>query len=179
MGDGRRADSLTSLVTHFYRELHAAAEGMFQPLPRDHTLQPTALVNEAYARLRRSRRTAWRTPTHFFSLAARVMRQALVDHTRLRTAGKRGEHWRRVGLDEALPKPATDIVDTEQLQRSLESLAKLHPRQRRIVELRFLQGRSVEEVASAMGVSERTVKADWQMARAWLMKDLRSRGCHG
>jgi RNA polymerase sigma-70 factor, ECF subfamily len=166
------ADS-NSLILLLYDELHALAQRWFRRQPKDHTLQPTALVHEVYLRLSQSSHPQWRDRTHFFAVAAAAMRRVLVDHARERRALKRGGgRLARIDLDPALiAAPAG--VDIIALDAALTRLAALNERQSRIVELRFLGGLTVEETAAFLGVSPRTVKLDWNMARAWLRAQLR------
>ena len=153
--------------------LHALAEQWFAQQPADHTLQPTALVHEAYLRLAGESNRHWRgNRTHVFALAARAMRQVLIDYARRRSAAKRGRSWGRVTLSEAAGAGERRDVDLIALSEALDKLAHLNERQCRIVELRFLAGLTVEETAEALGVSPRTVKLDWRMARAWLLAEL-------
>jgi RNA polymerase sigma factor (TIGR02999 family) len=169
--ESRSADALLPLV---YDQLHEIAARWFGRQPRDHTLQPTALVHEAYVRLASANDCAgrWNDRAHFFRVAARAMRQVLVDYARRRGAAKRGHAWQRVTLSEATDGSAAHRVDLLALNDALERLAALNERQCRIVELRFLAGMSVEETAAILGVSPRTVKFDWRMARAWLLREL-------
>jgi len=156
-----------------YEELQRLAHYWFRGQPGDHTLQPTALVHEVYLKLSSGRDRAVDNRTHFFALAATAMRQILVSHARKRQAGKRGAAWSRVPLSSVVDEDELSI-DLEGLHRALDELAKLHERQARIVEYRFFGGLSVRECADLLGVSERTVKLDWHMARAWLLRALRA-----
>ena len=160
------------LIPQIYEELRRVA-GRYMRYERvNHTLQPTALVNEAYARLIQEPHLHWQSRAHFFATAAQLMRRILVDHARARHAGKRGGIQHQVTLDEqVLPAPGQSI-DVLALHEALEKLTKLDPRQSRIVELHFFGGLSFEEIASVLQVSERTVKRDWSMARAWLKGEL-------
>jgi RNA polymerase sigma-70 factor (ECF subfamily) len=156
-----------------YDELRRLAAAALRNERPDHTLQPTALVHEAYLRLADLPGNAWKDRTHFLALASRAMRRILVDHARTRKALKRGS-----GQVEALddldipfvdPAPTVDVV---LLDTALNRLGSLDPRQARIVELRFFGGLSVEETAAVVGASARTVKRDWQLARAWLRREM-------
>jgi len=133
-----------------------------------HTLQPTALVHDAYVRLAEGGTTDWRDRTHFLAVASTVLREVLVDHGRRRTAAKRGGGWCRISLDEAEDGAADRTVDILALDETLTELARHHPRAARVVELRFFGGLSVEEAAQALELSAGTVKLDWRFARAWL-----------
>jgi RNA polymerase sigma factor (TIGR02999 family) len=142
---------------------------------RHHSLQPTGLVHEAYLRLAGSPDLAWHSRAQFFAIAARVMRQVLVDHARRRRAAKR-EGCRVTLTEDAAPAAAPlDVLD---LEEALTELAALDPRQARVVELRYFAGLDVEETAEALGLSARTVKREWQTARAWLQRRL-TRGREG
>ena len=143
-----------------------------------HTLQPTALVNEAYIKLVDQTQVDWQGRTHFFAVGARVMRNLLIDHARGRGRAKRGGAWHRVTLAESLTPFTRGELDVDQLlalNEALERLAELDERQGRVVELRFFGGLTVPEVATVLGVSTRTVEGDWTHARAWLRREL-SRG---
>lgn len=143
-----------------------------------HTLQPTALVHEAYLKLVDQTRADWQGKTHFFAVGARVMRRLLVDHARERGAQKRGAGWRNVTLAEVFAPSEQADLDPEQLldlNAALERLAELDEREAKVVTLRFFGGLTVEQVAEALGVSKRTVENDWRHARAWLQLEL-SRG---
>jgi RNA polymerase sigma factor (TIGR02999 family) len=169
-GDARAADRL---LPHVYEELRALAASFWARQRSDHTLQPTALVHEAYMRLVGSDGAQWSSRKHFFDVAAMAMRQLLVDHARRRCAEKRGGKLERVTLDDSgAAADSTMPIDIVSLDAALTRLASLDARQARIVELRFLAGLSVEDAAGVLGVSARTVKLDWQMARAWLRREL-------
>jgi RNA polymerase sigma factor (TIGR02999 family) len=140
-----------------------------------HTLQATALVNEAYLRLIDAKGVDWRDRAHFFSLSARVMRRILVDHARTRRAQKRPGQAARVSFDEALVVGDEPGVDFVALNDALEALAKLDERKSRVIEMRFFTGLSVEETASVLGVSADTVMRDWRLAKAWLQREMRGR----
>ena len=172
-GDEAAAAALVPLV---YDELRRAASSALRRERADHTLQPTALVHEAFLRLAGLPAAPWQDRGHFVAIAARVMRQVLVDHARGRQALKRGPAAIRVPLEgvEAPATPGGD-VDLVALDDALERLTSIDARQGRIVELRFFGGLTVEETATLIGASERTVKRDWQMARAWLKRELAAR----
>lgn len=139
----------------------------------DHTLQATALVHEAYLKLVNQESPNWQSRVHFFGIAARVMRQILVDHARGHTREKRGGGQRAVLLDEALVFTPDKSLELVRLDESLQRLTKVDPRQGRIVELRFFGGLTVEETADVLGISPMTVKREWSVAKAWLHGDLR------
>ena len=162
------------IVPVVYEELRSLAASLLRGQRAGHTLQPTALVHEAYVRLfgRRPEGDPWASRHHFFAVAAKAMRQILVNHAEARAAQKRGGAWHRVTLS-AVDTPASALdVDLVALNEALERLERLDPRQCRIVELRFFGGMTVEETADALGISPRTVKLDWRMARAWLHERL-------
>ena len=171
-GDDSAAEKLFPVV---YDELRVLAGRQFRRERVGHTLQPTALVNQAYLALVGQERINYRARTHFFATAAKVMRQLLVDHARSRSRGKRGGGKVRVPLrdDQLTVQKEDDILAVEE---ALETLEKIDPRQAAIVELRFYGGLTVDEVAVALGVSKRTVEAEWTMVRAWLRKELAGDG---
>jgi RNA polymerase sigma factor (TIGR02999 family) len=139
---------------------------------RGHTLQPTALVNEAFLKLIDARNVRWQDRAHFFGISARVMRQVLVDHARSRGYRKRGGGTQRVTLHEGLvssPEPTLDLIA---LDRALEALAAVDARKSRVIELRFFGGLSVDETAEVLHVSSDTVKRDWRLAKLWLLREL-------
>jgi RNA polymerase sigma-70 factor (ECF subfamily) len=167
------ADRLLELV---YDELRALAQNHFRHQPVNHTLQPTALVHEAFLKLVGQTRVEWESRAHFLAVAARAMRQILIDHARGKEAVKRGGDLCRVTLDEAV----TPVGPVEPLMIDLEAclveLATLDQRQSRVVELRFFGGMTVEEVAHVLELSKTTVESEWRMARAWLRSRLSSGG---
>jgi RNA polymerase sigma-70 factor (ECF subfamily) len=165
------------LVPMVHAELRRLARRQMAGERPGHTLQTTALVNEAYLRLLDLSRVKWQDRAHFLSMSSRVMRRVLVDHARARGARKRGGDDHRVSIDDA----AIDVsderpVDLVALDDALNTLAVFDIRKSRVVELRFFGGLSVEETAEALQVSPETVKRDWRMAKAWLMKELDERG---
>ena len=172
-GDRSASDQLMAAV---YAELHAqAARAMGRETP-EHTLQATALVNEAYLRLIDQRRVEWRNRAHFFGVAAQLMRRILVDHARGRDAAKRGGGVRQITLDRANPAsdaaPDESGVDVLVLHEALERLAAIDPRQARVVELRYFGGMNIEDTAEALDLSPATIKREWAVARAWLRREL-------
>lgn len=169
-GDPEALRRLGHLV---YDDLRAIAAAQMRGERRDHTLQPTALVHEAFLRLSEQRRRQWKERRQFFAVASRLMRQVLVDHARARNAEKRGgdaTHVEVTSLD-ALPGPP-EVFDVLALDDALNRLAALQPRLAKVVELRFFGGLEVEETAELLGCSPRTVKRDWSLARAWLVREL-------
>jgi RNA polymerase sigma factor (TIGR02999 family) len=138
----------------------------------DHTLQPTALVHEAYIRMIDVDRIDWQGKTHFFAIAARQMRRVLIEHARKAGAQKRGARPQMISLDENLAVTEERTVDLLALDEALEKLAGRNERHAQVAELRFLAGMSEKETAFALQVSERTVREDWRVARAWLAREL-------
>jgi len=168
-GDDRALEQLTPLVES---ELRRLARAYMRRERRDHTLQTTALVNEAFLRLTDARRVRWQDRAHFLVISARLMRRVLVDHARARGSGKRGGGAERVTLDEGIatsPEPGVDVLA---LDRALEALAAVDVRKSRVIEMRFFGGMSVEEAADALHVSADTVKRDWRLAKLWLLREL-------
>jgi RNA polymerase sigma-70 factor, ECF subfamily len=160
------------LIPQVYVELRRLAARYMRAERGNHTLQPTALVNEAYALLVRTPQVPWQNRAHFFATASHLMRHILVDHARKRQAAKRGGVQRQVTLDEAILQSQNRIIDVLVLHEALEHLARLDPRQARVVEYHFFGGLNFDEIAEVLGISERTVKRDWSMARAWLKGEL-------
>ena len=172
-GEDPQDEDARAQFTRVYDELRRLAAIALRHERPDHTLQPTALVHEAYLRLADLPGGAWKDRTHFLALASRAMRRILVDHARTRKALKRGKG--DVGALDALDIPIVDptpTVDVVLLDTALDRLAKIDRRQARIVELRFFGGLSVEETATVIAASPRTVKRDWQLARAWLRREM-------
>jgi RNA polymerase sigma-70 factor (ECF subfamily) len=167
-GDDQACDRLVPFV---YAELRRLARGQLRREQPGHSLQPTALVHEAYLRLVRAD-VDWRDRTHFMSVAARVMRRILVEHARARRARKRGGHEPRVSLTEAIAAPDADPIDILVLDTAMERLQRLDPRQAQIVELCYFGGLTVLEVGQTLGISEATVHRDLRHARAWLKREL-------
>lgn len=170
----RRGDqvALQHLMPLVYEELRRIARYFMNGQRPGHALQTTDLVNEAYLRLIDSSRVNWQSRTHFFAVAAQLMRRILVDFARRQACLKRGEGARQVSLDGALEFSATPPTDLVALDDALKTLAAMNPRQSQVVELRYFGGLSEAETAEALGVSERTVRRDWNLARAWLYREL-------
>jgi RNA polymerase sigma factor (TIGR02999 family) len=168
-GDTAARDELMPLV---YQELRRRAAGYLRHERRNHTLQPTALVNEVYLRLVDQRHAVWQNRAQFFGVASQMMRRILVDRARARRMAKRSGQWARVTLDEAAKASPPVDVDVLDLDAALIRLAAVDPRKSRIAELRFFGGLSLEEAAEVIGISRATVERDWQAARAWLFKEL-------
>ncbi|MBK8168067.1 MAG: RNA polymerase subunit sigma-70 [bacterium] len=163
------------LVSLLYAELRAAAGRLMVRERLDHTLQPTALVHEAWLRLVDQDRVAWTDRAHFYGIAARCMRQVLVDHARGRAADKRGGGWAQVTLDEGLLAAERRELDLLALDEALTKLALLDPRAAQVVERRVFGGMTIEEIAADLEVSPRTVDGDWSTARLWLTRELEGR----
>ena len=168
-GDASASAELLPLV---YEELRRLAQARMAREPNGHTLQPTALVHEAYLRLVDQRQTAWRSRAQFLAVAAEIMRRILVDWARAHRTSKRSGQWSRVSLDPAAAVERRFDVDLLDLDTALTRLAVLDPRKSRIAELRFFAGLSLEEAGHVLQVSPRTVERDWEAARAWLFKAL-------
>jgi RNA polymerase sigma-70 factor (ECF subfamily) len=169
-GDSSMADRLMEAV---YDDLRRKAAGILRRESPGHTLQPTALVNEAYLRLVDQKRVAWQNRAHFLAVAARLMRRILIDYARRRRAAKRGGEATRVTLDDFAASPGSTPLDLLVLDEALAELTALDARQGQIVELRAFGGLTVEETAEALGISPATVKRDWSFAQAWLERRLR------
>ena len=167
-GDQTALERLTPIV---YRELHRLAGRYMRRERPGHSLQTTALVNEAYMRLVGYTRMRWQDRAHFFAVAAQVMRRILVEHARRHNL-KRGGDVPHVALDEAALVGADADVDLVALDDAMTALARVDPRKMQVVEMRFFGGLSVEETAEVLGISPVTVKRDWRMAKAWLYREL-------
>ncbi|MEM7586424.1 MAG: sigma-70 family RNA polymerase sigma factor [Acidobacteriota bacterium] len=161
-------EALAQLMPLVYDELHRLAESYMRRERRGHTLQPTALVNEAYLKLVDQNRVHWRNRAHFFGVAAQLMRRVTMLHVRHLKAAKRGGEAQRVSFDEALVVSRDRAADLLEVDRALDRLAKDAPRTARVVELRFFGGLTTEEAAEVLAVSPRTIKREWRLARAWL-----------
>ena len=167
-GDQNALDRLMPLV---YGELRKIAASYLRQERKDHTLQPTALVHEAYLRLTHQKDVAWQNRAHFFGIAAQMMRRILVDHARKRLAAKRDASAWKVATAE-VDGGADSAPELLALDRALEELEKIDPQQAKIVELRFFGGLTVEETAEVAGISPRTVKREWRTAKAWLRREI-------
>jgi len=167
--------SLDSLLPVVYKELRRLAAGYIRHEKPGQTLQPTALVHEAYLRLMKDRPDRWQNKAHFCAIAAHSMRQILIERARARNAQKRWGEKARITLEEELVQGGERTVDLLALDEAIERLAALDPAQARIVELRFFGGLTVEETADALDVSPATVKRHWTVARAWLARELEGR----
>jgi RNA polymerase sigma factor (TIGR02999 family) len=166
--------ALDDLMPVVYDELRRLARRHMRLEGPGHTLQTTALVNEAYIRLVDQKRVTWQNRAHFFGIAAQLIRRLLVDHARARHRLKRGGAALKVEWSEQLSPPASRQMDLVALDDALNRLANLEPQKSRIVELRFFGGLSIEETAEALNISQATVKRDWSFARAWLHREMTS-----
>ena len=166
---------VNELLPVVYQELRRLAAGYIRHEKPGQTLQPTALVHEAYLRLLKDRPGRWQNRAHFCAIAAHSMRQILIERARARGASKRGGARHRITLDEGLLAGEDRSVDLLALDEALERLAALDPEQARLVELRFFGGLTVEETAEAMNISPATVKRHWTIAKAWLTRELEGR----
>jgi RNA polymerase sigma factor (TIGR02999 family) len=168
-GDSKAADSLLPLI---YAELHRLARSYMRRERPDHTLQATALINEAYLRLVRED-VDWNSRAHFIGVAAHVMRQVLVDYARAHKAEQRGGGLKRVEMQEELAISPEQLDEVALLDEALSRLEQKNSRQARVVELRYFGGLSVEQISSLLEISQRSVKRDWSLARIWLFRELR------
>jgi len=168
-GDQQALDELTPLV---YEELRQQAARYLRKERPNHSLQATALINEAFLRLIDVKDVQWQNRAHFFAIAANLMRRILVDHARRRDAEKRGGSQVCLTLDEGLAWANEPDVDLLAIDEALDRLALIDEQQARIVELRFFSGLTVDETATALGISPKTVKRDWSVARAWLKREI-------
>jgi len=168
-GDAAALDRLVPLV---YDELRRVARGHLRRESPAHSLQATALVHEVYLRLVDVECLTLESRTHFFAMAARLMRQILVDHARRKRAGKRGGGVTMISLDEVSPAARTSSVDVLAIDQALDALSSFDDQQCRVVELRFFAGLNIDETAEALGVSTATVEREWALAKAWLYRRL-------
>jgi RNA polymerase sigma factor (TIGR02999 family) len=167
--------ALDGLMPLVYDELHRIAGRYLRREREGHTLQTTALINEAYLRIVDQNRVSWQSRAHFFGVAAQMMRRILVDHARSHLYAKRGGGAQKLTLDEAIATPKERDLDLVALDDALTTLAQVDPQQSRIIELRFFGGLTIEETAEVIGISPATVKRDWNMAKAWLYGELSNR----
>ena len=172
VGNGN-GDALNQILPLIYDELRRLAGSYMRRERQDHTLQPTALVHEAYLRLIDQRRADWKNRAQFFGLAANMMRRVLVNHARDRAADKRGGNTPRVTLSlaDGLEQPEVDVIAVDE---ALGKLAELDPRKSRIIEFKFFTGLTTEEIAEVLGISTATVEREWKFARAWLFNALKA-----
>jgi len=170
--DGRDKGALDATLPAVYAELRTLAGHYLRRERSDHTLQPTALVHEAYMRLSEQRRVDWRDRAQFFGIAAQMMRRILVNYAEARNAAKRGGDVPRITLDESVSWEGGREMDLVSLDEALTDLGQIDARQARVVELRFFAGLSIEDTAGVLGISPATVKREWSMAKAWLRHEL-------
>jgi RNA polymerase sigma factor (TIGR02999 family) len=170
---GGAAGARDELMPLVYADLRRRAAAYMRRERRNHTLEPTALVHEAYLKLVDQRRAAWQNRGQFFGVASQMMRRILVDRARARRMAKRSGRWARVTLDEGAKAASPVSVDVLDLDAALTRLAAFDPRKCELAELRFFGGLSLEEAGEALGISLATAERDWQAARAWLFKELR------
>ena len=169
-GSSGLADALPEL----YAELRRLAGGYLRDERSDHTLQPTALVHEAYLRLQRQRNVDWGNRAQFLGIAAKMMRRILLDHAVAHRAAKRGSGAPQVSLDSALEVCERQDISATRLNEALESLEAVDPRQAQVVELRFFGGLTVPEIGELLSISPATVKREWSIAKLWLERELRA-----
>jgi RNA polymerase sigma factor (TIGR02999 family) len=168
---------LNELLPAVRDELHRMAARYLRRERPDHTLQPTALINEAYLRLVNQNRVKWENRAQFFAIAANLMRRILVDHARGHQAAKRAGSAIKLPLDEGMPaSPKQEEMDLVALDEALTQLAKMDSEQSRLVELRYFAGLTIEETAQVMGISPATVKRRWEVSRAWLRREISRSG---
>ena len=168
-GNQSALDELYPLV---YNELHRLARRYMSRERKGHTLQTTALINEAYVRLVDQKNVQWANRSHFFAISAQIMRRILIDHARRHAYAKRGGGAQQVSLEEAATITPDQGRELVRLDEALKSLAEMDPRRSQVVELRYFGGLNNEEIASVLHISENTVTRDWNMARAWLYQQL-------
>ena len=168
------AGALDDVIRAVYQELRRMADHYLRLERPGHTLQPTALVHEAYLRLIDQTQVNWQNRAHFFGVAAQMMRRILVDHARTKQRDKRGGPATKLSLDEVMDVSKGRAADLVALDAALESLTEIDPRKSRVVELRFFGGLSVEETAEVLEVSPQTVMRDWKLAKAWLFQEMKS-----
>ena len=169
--DGNQS-ALDELYPLVYEELHKLARRYMSRERKGHTLQTTALINEAYVRLVDQRNVHWANRSHFFAISAQIMRRILIDHARRHAYAKRGGGAQQVSLEEVAIVAAEKSAEIIRLDEALKILAKMDPRRCHVVELRYFGGLSNEEIAGVLKVSENTVTRDWNLARAWLYQQL-------
>lgn len=170
-GNGDQA-ALEELMPLVYGELRRLADIYLRRERKDHTLQSTAVVHEAFMRMVNQRNVQWRNRAHFYGIAAQMIRRILVDYARAHQANKRGAGNFKLSLDDALGVAQKPDLDLVRLDDALQLLSEIDPQQGRVVELRFFAGLSIEETAEVLGISTATVKREWSTARAWLFREL-------
>ncbi len=169
--DGNQA-ALDDLYPLVYDELHRLARRYMSRERKGHTLQTTALINEAYVRMVDQRKVRWANRSHFFAISAQIMRRILIDHARRQAYAKRGGGARQVSLDETAAVVKDDLSEFLRLDEALQSLAELDKRRSQVVELKYFGGLNNDEIAEVLKISKNTVIRDWNMARAWLHRQL-------
>jgi len=175
--DGNQS-ALDELYPLVYNELHRLARRYMSRERKGHTLQTTALINEAYVRLVDQKNVHWANRSHFFAISAQIMRRILIDHARRHAYAKRGGGARQVSLEEAATVVPNKSEELLRLDEALKSLAEMDPRRSQVVELRYFGGLNNEEIAGVLHISENTVTRDWNMARAWLYQQLTGSGAN-
>lgn len=171
-GTGESLSMREALFSHLYEELNQMARALMRRERSNHTLRPTALVHEVYARLVEEDQTSWESRAHFFGVAAQAMRQVLIHHARRRKAAKRGAGWNRVTLSEDIQGGSSPEFEVFAIHDALEKLGKLDERSGKVAELRLFAGLAHRDIAYLLGVSIRTVEGDWAFARRWLSREL-------
>ncbi len=171
-GDKEALDKLTPLV---YDELHRLAHQYINRERHGHTLQTTALVNEAYLRLVEQKDVEWENRAHFFAVSAQVMRHILVDYARQHASAKRGGNFQKVALDGEVIVSRERAAELVALDEAMQALHEIHPRRSKVVELRYFGGLNNREAAEVLKVSEVTIERDWRFAKAWLYRELQAR----
>lgn len=165
-------NALNELMPLVYNELHRMARRAWIGQNKDHTLQPTALLNEAYLKLAGAENASFQNRCHFYAVACTAMRQILVNHARSRLAGKRGSGQIKVSIDDVQPAVHQEAAEVVALHEALERLETVDARKSRVIEMRYFGGLSIEETAEALGVSIITVNRDWRLARTWLLREM-------
>ena len=169
---GGDQSALNKMIPLVYAELHVIARRAWNRDPRNGTLQPTALINEAYLKLANAENASYQDRCHFFAVASKAMRQILVNHAMSRLSGKRGFGLANVSIDDVEPAVHQEAAEIVALHEALEALDAVDPRKSMIVEMRYFGGLSIEETAEAMGISVATVNRDWRLARSWLIRKM-------
>jgi len=164
--------ALHKMMPLVYAELHRIARRAWSQQPHNNTLQPTALINEAYLKLANAENASFQDRCHFFAVACKAMRQILVNHAKSRLSGKRGRGLANVSLDDVQPAVHQEAAEIVALHEALDALHAVDPRKSMVVEMRYFGGLSIEETAGAMGVSIGTVNRDWRLARSWLIREM-------
>ncbi len=169
---GGDQSALNKMIPLVYTELHRIARRAWSQNQRNSTLQPTALINEAYLKLANAENASFQDRCHFFAVACKAMRQILVNHAKSRLSGKRGLGLANISLDDVEPAVHQEAAEILALHEALEALDAIDPRKSTIVEMRYFGGLSIEGTAEAMGVSVATVNRDWRLARSWLIRKM-------